>query len=418
MSDLLIRNVRLNGAATDVLVKDGLFERIAPHITADVPVLDGEGMDIVPGFYNAHNHAAMTVLRGYADDMELFPWLNEHIWPAEAKMTGDDIYAGTRLAILEMIKSGTVFFNDMYWEQASVWKAIREMGIRAEIGLQYMCGSDGKLLPRVVENNRALEACVASDPSELIRICCAPHAIYTVPDEVLRQSAEEAKARGLRLHIHASETKQEVADCVKRTGKTPIAHMDDLGMIFEGTILAHCVWITPEEQKIVAEKGATIAHNPVSNMKLCSGALPFAAAKKAGCRIVIGTDGCASNNDLSMFDEMKTAALLAKLTTMDPTAGSAEEIYEAATCLGAEAFGIHGGVIAEGKVADALLIRRDLPMMIGDYHLVSNLVYAADSSVVDTTICAGKVLMHHRIVPGEAEILASARAVCEKLRRN
>jgi len=306
----------------------------------------------------------------------------------------------------------------MYWEQACVWKAIREMGIRAEIGLQYMCGSDGKLLPRVVENNAALEACIASDPSDLIRICCAPHAVYTVPDDVLRRSAEEAKTRGLRLHIHASETKQEVADCVKRTGKTPIAHLNDLGLIFEGSILAHCVWITPEERKIVAEQGAVIAHNPVSNMKLCSGAFPFAEAKKDGCRIVIGTDGCASNNDLSMFDEMKTAALLAKLTAMEPSAGSAGEIYDAATRLGAEAFGINGGVIAEGKAADALLIRRDAPMMIGDYHLVSNLVYSADSSVVDTTICAGRVLMHHREVPGEAEILAAARAVCDKLRRN
>jgi 5-methylthioadenosine/S-adenosylhomocysteine deaminase len=188
-----------------------------------------------------------------------------------------------------------------------------------------------------------------------------------------------------------------------------------LGLLSPQTILAHCVHLTDDDRSLIAETGAVISHMPVSNQKLCSGILDFTAALDAGCKVTIGTDGCSSNNNLSMFDEMKCAALSAKVKTGNPTCGKDVDIYRAATISGADAFNINAGEIAVGKEADAILIELDHPQMVGDYNLISNMVYSADTSVVDTTICRGKVLMEHRVVAGESEIISAARAVCRKL---
>ena len=417
MNKLMLKNVVLNGQLTDAAISGKRFEKIAPGLDPQgYEVIDGSGkLALLPPFYNTHNHAAMSLLRGYADDMELFTWLHDYIWPAEAKLTGEDIYDGTRLAILEMIRSGTVFFADMYWHQKDTLRAVSEMGIRSSIGLLFICDSNGDLLERNRQSNQQLLDQMARMPEE-VTISCAPHAVYTVSEKVLREVAEIAGKHDLMIHIHASETAREVEECIAKHGMTPIAWLDHLGLLSEKTLLAHCTHLTCEDIRLISSRRSVIAHMPVSNMKLCSGSFDLMAAVNGGCRVTIGTDGCSSNNNLSMMEEMKFAALLAKQVTNDPEAGKEALIYDMATRGGAEAFGIDGGIIAEGKLADALLVDLENPLMVGDYHLISNMVYAADSSVIDTVICAGRVLMRHKVVPGEEEIIRRARRVCRKLR--
>ncbi len=412
----MLKNVLLNGTLTDIAISEKRFAKIAPgQDTAGYQVIDGKGrFAVLPPFYNTHNHAAMTLLRGYADDMELFTWLHDYIWPAEAKLTGEDIYDGTRLAILEMIKSGTVFFADMYWNQSDTVRAVIEMGVRASIGMLFICDGNGELLERNREGNNKLLKAAESFPEEL-SLSCAPHAVYTVSEKVLREVAQISRERNLMIHIHASETRREVEECLANHNMTPIAWLDHLGLLTEKTLLAHCTHLSAEDISLIAERKSVIAHMPVSNMKLCSGSFNLTAAVNGGCRVTIGTDGCSSNNNLSMLEEMKFAALLAKQTADDPEAGNDALIFDLATRCGAEAFGIDAGVIAEGKLADAVLVDLNNPQMVGDYNLIANMVYSADSSVIDTVICGGRVLMQNRYVPGEEEIIERARKVCRKI---
>ena len=419
MNSLLLKNVVLGGKNVDVLIVDGCFRSIAGRI--DVPaekVIDGGGhLALCAPFFNAHVHAAMTLLRGYADDMELFTWLQEYIWPIEAKLTGEDVYWGTRLAILEMIHSGTVFFADMYWHHDEVIRAVEDTGIRAAVGLLFIC-ADGKLLERNEHANRELLA-RRDSLSDRILVTYAPHAIYTVAEPVLRDVAEEAAQNNLPIHIHVSETAREVEECrAAHGGMTPIAYLDSLGLLGPRTVLAHCVHLTDGDIELIQERRAVIAHMPCSNMKLCSGRFRYHdAVERGGCRIAIGTDGASSNNNLSMLEEVKFAALSAKIESNLPTAGKASDLFAAATRGGAEAYGIDSGVIAEGKPADAMLVELNHPRMIGDYHLEANLVYSADSSCIDTVICAGRVLMEHGRIDGENEVLDAARRCCRRLAR-
>ena len=414
MIDILIKNAVLNNVVCDIAIENGVFTAVEKTITLPAEkVIDAKGRyAICPPFYNTHTHMAMTLLRGYADDLELFDWLSNHIWPAEALLTEEDVYIGTKLAILEMIKSGTIFFNDSYWHPRAIAKAAMEMGVKAEVGLLYLSIEDGSVLKN--EQNEALLDMKDVLP-EQIRIAHSPHAIYTVSSERLKKVVADAVLDGRRIHIHAAETKKEFDDCLKEHKMTPIAYLNSLGVLTSKTILAHCVHLTDDDRRIIAQTGAVIAHNPVSNQKLCSGIFDWHEASAAGCRITIGTDGCSSNNNLSMFEEMKFAALSAKVSSMDPKCGKAEEIYQAATVNGAEAFGYHSGVIAPGYDADAILVDLDCPEMVGDYNLVSNLVYAASKDVVNTVISSGKIIMENKAVSGEREIISSAREVCRKI---
>ena len=413
---LLIRRAVLGGSATDLLVENRRFARIAPAITPPpgAEVLDARGLAILPTFYNAHGHAAMTLFRGQADDIELFPWLTQHIWPAEKQLTADDVAAATRLAIIEMIRGGTVFFNDMYWEPATVARVADEMGVRAAVGRLYVEESPGHIRPYCIEKSAELEAC-APQLSDRIQLTHAPHAIYTVGEETLRMVAAHAQATGQMIHIHAAETESECQQCQERHGMSPIAWLDACGILGPRTVLAHAVHLSDADIGLIRDRGAVIAHMPVSNAKLNSGMFHFRdVAEQAGCRTTIGTDGCGSNNNLSMFDEVKCAALSAKIQTRDPTAGKAATIWYCATGGGAEAFGIDAGEIAEGRLADAMLVDLDHPALVPAHNLISNLVYSADTSVVDSVLCDGRILMRHRVIPGEAEIIAAMRVIARK----
>ena len=412
MRKILLKDTMLNGNRTDVLIAGHRFEKIAPGQIADAgtEIVNAAGTAILPPFYNTHTHAAMTLLRGYADDKELFTWLNDHIWPFEAKMTARDIYEGSRLAILEMIRSGTVFFNDMYWQSDETVRAASEMGIRACVGMTVTDFIGEAAIEATFERLAALKPGNWADDAGLVRLTLAPHAVYTVCEKLWRRCADFARERGLLLHIHLAETRKEIADCVAAHGKTPVRWLDSLGVLGENVIAAHVVHVDDEEISILRERGVVIAHNPCSNMKLASGTFRSQAFSRAGCRVTIGTDGNASNNNLDMREETKFAALLAKVSG-DPEALPAEEALAWATRNGAEAFGIDAGVIAEGRLADAVLLDLNNERLVPSHNLISNWVYSADSRCIRDVICNGKFLMRSGVIEGEAEILDAVRSL-------
>ena len=306
MKTLLIKNVLLKDRKTDILVADGRFKSLcAPEGTRADETLDAEGTAILPPFYNTHTHAAMSLLRGYADDMPLQKWLQDYIWPYENKMTAQDIREGSRLAVREMIRTGTVFFSDMYFEIDQTIAVVQEFGIRAAIGVTFV---DSHSKSQQADKLDMLRHWV--DPSGgLITLTVAPHAIYTVSPDLLVKCADTARSLGLKLHIHLSETRQEVEDCLRAHGTTPVRYLDSLGFLGPDVIAAHVVHVDEEEAAILASRGVTIAHCPCSNMKLASGIFPYKMLHEAGCRITLGTDGDSSNNNLDMREEMKFAAL-------------------------------------------------------------------------------------------------------------
>ena len=393
MDDILIKNVLLFGEKRNVLIRGNRFGSVSAPADAQArQVIDGEGMAILPPFYNTHCHAAMTLLRGYADDMPLHQWLKDYIWPFEEKLTAADIREGSRLAVREMIKTGTVFFSDMYFDIEETIDVVQEYGMRAAIGVTFMESHSKSQQEGKMDQLRHWV-----DPTGgRITLTVAPHAIYTVGEDMLKRCSRTARDLGLKLHIHVSETRKEVEDCVRDHGTTPVRYLDKLGLLGPEVVAAHAVHIDREEADILAARGVTLSHCPCSNQKLASGTFPYKMAREAGCRVTLGTDGVSSNNNLDMREEMKFAALIAKGASGDPQTMPASEALEIATCNGAEAFGIDAGVIAEGKLADAILIRLDDECMHPLHHLVSNWVYAANSGIVDTVICDGHILMRHR----------------------
>lgn len=412
--DILIRNVELNDRSTDIRIADGRFGTIAPDLPVDgAAVVDGAGMAILPTFVNMHTHASMSLLRSYADDRELHDWLENHIWPAEAGMTEEDIYHGARLACLEMIRSGTTCFNDMYWHYHGVARAVEEMGLRAVLSSVFIDFNDSG---RAADQRDLSKQLVRETQrySPRIRFALGPHAIYTVSKPSLNWAVDFAEDNGLLIHIHISETRREVEDCLALYGLRPVQWLDKIGLLRPNVIAAHVVHVLPDEIDILARRGVRVVHCPASNMKLASGAFPYRKMHDKGVALSLGTDGCASNNNLSMIEEMKLAALLAKLQHDDPTLLPAREAFDMATVNGAEALGLECGVIAEGKAADCMLVNLSNHRLAPGYNLVDDMVYSADSSCIDTVICDGRILMQHGRVEGEEEIVAEARRYRER----
>lgn len=417
----------------DLVIEDGILTGIREPSPGPGPVdprqkrIDGSGKAALAGFKNAHTHAAMTLLRGYGDDMRLQPWLQERIWPAEAQLTEEDIYWGTRLAALEMISGGTVFANDMYFQAPQVRRAFRDAGLRAAVGYALFDFGDGTRREAVQEEVTELlrdgDAAVprGSSPQAVFPVI-APHSVYTCSGDLLRWAAETAAHHGLVLHIHMNETEQEVRDCLDAHGVRPFQWLEQLGVLEAAgsrMIAAHAIWLDAAELDLVARYGVTVAHNPASNMKLASGCFPWSEYARRDVPVMLAPDGVASNNNLDMFDEMKLAALLQKHHFGDPTRLPAEEIVQIAT--GARStlfreFGV-GGALQEGQPADLMLIDLDHPQMVPVHNLVSNLAYAANGSVVDTVLCDGTILMAERKVPGAREVLAESRRCAAALAR-
>jgi 5-methylthioadenosine/S-adenosylhomocysteine deaminase len=410
---ILVKGTRINQKTQDILIDDGKIISIAPDQNRNDAelVIDGTKTLALPGLINTHTHAAMSLLRGYADDMFLQEWLSEKIWPLEAHLTGDDVYIGTKLACLEMIRSGTTAFNDMYFFMDRAAQAVDEVGIRAQLSHGMITFGDPEKFAAEQKATKNLVACVKQMNNSRITAAVAPHAPYTVPPDHLRWCAEFSEKEDIGLHIHVSETKSEVDSVLEMYGKRPAFLLDECGCLTERTVLAHGCWLDSDECALIAKRSASVAYSPCSNMKLATGrALPYDELKGVRATVGLSTDGCSSNNNLDMFEEMKFASLYQKAFWGKDTTLPANEVLKMATESGATAMRLKSGVLAPHAPADIVLVGLSHPSMVPLYNDVSSIVYAANGGLVETVLCDGKLLMHERIIPGEAEIVEKARA--------
>lgn len=413
---LLIKSVELNQKPVDIYVEGNRIKKIDKNLDIQTDyVIDGDKKAVIPGLVNCHTHAAMTLFRGFGDDMALKPWLEERIWPNEAKMTEEDIYWGTKLACLEMIKTGTTSFFDMYEGFHGTARAVEEMGLRAVLAGSCFDHFKPHLFEKCKRDSEALLAGMGQY-SERLRYAIGPHAIYTVSGDLLRWAHQFASANDILIHLHLSETEREVEESIKNFGDTPVRYLHKLGVLSEHLVIAHGIYMDEEEMRILADHGVGVVHNPASNMKLGSGIrFMYDEMKKYGIRIGLGTDGCASSNNLDMIEVMKLTALLGKGWRQNPVVLTATEMLESATATGASILNLDTGRIVEGALADLALVDLNIPAFIPNFNFVSNLVYAANGSCVDTVICDGKILMENKIVPGEIEILEKTAKVAYDL---
>jgi 5-methylthioadenosine/S-adenosylhomocysteine deaminase len=403
---LAVTNARLDGEAVGLRCADGLIAALGPEVQPEPgdETIDAGGAPLLAPLVNGHTHAAMTLFRGSGGDLPLMPWLEERIWPVEAKLSEEDVYRGTRLACAEMARSGTTRFWDMYWHPTAAARAVLDAGMRAAVGapLIDLDGDSARLRETALSS---LEALAELGPA--ITPALAPHAIYTVGEDSLRWIGELSRERGVPVQIHLSETEQEVADCLAAHGARPAAYLDRLGFLSELTVLAHGVWLDREELELIAARGCTLVANPAANMKLAvGGVFPYPAARAAGVAIGLGTDGAGSNDSLDLLADLKLFALGQKHAAADPTAIAAADAWAVAT--GARAPLLGATELVVGAPADFFLPHADAPELVFG-ELLSDLVYAAAGGVVGTTVVGGEVLVRDGEVEGLAEIVARAQ---------
>lgn len=411
MSNTIIFNARIltmneemeiikNGS---ILIEKNCIKEIRPGKIElpDAEYFDAEGMIVMPGFVNTHTHVPMTMLRGYADDLPLHTWLNDHIFPAEARLvTPENVVMATRLAFIEMIKSGTTCFNDMYFFEDIIAAEARKAGIRAVVG--------ESLIDFPTPSFRTLDEGIARCESlvqqwyghELIHPAVCAHSPYTCSKQTLRKAKDITEKYNIPLHIHVAETRQEAEDITTRTGLSPAAYLYSIGLLDRNVIAAHSVWLNPKDIELYARTRTSVAHCPKSNLKLASGIADTDAYLKAGINVGIGTDGTASNNTLDMVEETRFAALLPKGVHYDPEAVSAKTALRMSTINGAKALGLAHltGSLEPGKRADLIVVHADASNMIPVYDEYSAIVYAANSKNIRSSMVNGKWIMLNREV--------------------
>jgi 5-methylthioadenosine/S-adenosylhomocysteine deaminase len=419
---LLIRGVRVydgpcrEDSACDILIEDGLIVEVLPRCTREADkTIDGTDKVAIPSFINGHTHAAMTLFRGFADDMPLKRWLEEKIWVLEAKLTEEDVYWGTKLACLEMIKNGITVFNDMYWFFEGTARAVQEMGLRAILSGVFIDLFDpAKRDEQIRLNTDLLHVAQKYEPH--VRFALGPHGIYTVSRESLHWIRDFAEKNDLLIHMHLSETEQEVQFSKERYGRLPGEFLYEEGLLSSRFIGAHGCWLTDGEMQLLGRTNAHLVHNPVSNLKLAVGRFfPYRDAQDRGVSYCLGTDGCSSNNHLDMVETMKLAALLGKFATNDPTFLSAAQVLALATEKAAAIFGLGSWKIEAGERTDIVLVDMKRPEFVPNFDFCSDIVYAANGYAIDTVICMGQVLMENRQVTGEETIMERARQVARRL---
>jgi 5-methylthioadenosine/S-adenosylhomocysteine deaminase len=380
-------------------------EFMASH--PDVRHIDAAGKIVMPGLINTHTHVAMALLRGIADDMPLMEWLEQHIWPIEGKMGYQEVFDGARLGILEMLMGGTTTFVDMYPYEEAVAEAAETAGIRA---LVSPCPMDFRM--DHFENDwKQVQKRFSS--SRLVSMWMGPHAIYTLSGKNLQRSISLSKELGVGSHVHLAETQTEQDNCMAQHGMSPTEYMENEGLFTTKTLAAHCVVMSDHDIEILARNGVSVAHNPQSNMKLASGIAPVKKMLDAGVNVSLGTDGASSNNDLDMWDEMRTASLLQKVSTLDPCAIPAYTALQMATVNGAKAIGREGelGVLAAGALADVLLVDIEKAHLYPHTNLISELVYSTHASDVNTVIVNGNIVVENRkcLTMNAQEVCATAQ---------
>ncbi|HME43805.1 MAG TPA: amidohydrolase [Syntrophorhabdales bacterium] len=413
---LLIKDVRVGDLIRDIFIRDGVITDISPKCGQRADrVINGRDKAALPSFINGHTHAAMTLFRGFADDMPLKQWLEEKIWVLEAKLTEEDVYWGTKLACLEMIKNGVTVFNDMYWHFESTARAAHEMGLRAIVSAVLIDMFDRRRSEEQIHKNVQLfQAAQKYGPQ--IRFALGPHAIYTVSGRSLEWVKEFSEENECLIHMHLCETEEELRFAEERYGVSPVRFLAGLGLLSPRFIGCHGCWLDADACEILAQTKTRLVHNPVSNLKLSVGRLfPYHLMKQHNIPYCFGTDGCSSNNHLDIIETMKFASLLAKFSTNDPTFLSAGETFDRATIVAAETFSLGDWEITEGSAADIILIDLARAEMVPNFHIYSDIVYASNGSVVDTVIAMGRVLMENRYVEGEETILREAKKRAREL---
>ncbi len=361
---------------------------------------------VMPGLVNTHTHISMTKLRGVADDCVLEDFL-EKTYKIDSKLTEKDVYEGALLGCLESIKFGTTCFNDLYYFEDEIAKAAIETGLRANLAWAVL---DKEMTTQKGDPVDNCEGFVKrwKGKNDLITPEVGVQGVYVTSKETYERADGIAKKHGLRKHTHLSETRKEVYDQVKKTGKRPVEFLNGVGFLDNKTVAAHCVWLTKAEMDTLAKKGVSPSHNPTSNLKLASGGLaPVPEMLERGINVTLGTDGCASNNNLDLFKEMKLAALLHKNAKWDATLVPAQTALDMATVNGAKALGINAGSIEEGKLADIIIVKLDKPHLVpmDKGNIISNIVYSMEGGDVDTSVINGRVVMRDRSVANESKII-------------
>jgi 5-methylthioadenosine/S-adenosylhomocysteine deaminase len=420
------REVREQGKEQEnisVAVAGDSIVEIGPNLAAEYPraehITHPYGL-IMPGLINTHTHAAMSCFRGLADDLPLMEWLQEHIFPREARLTSEIVYQSTLLSTCEMIKSGTTGFNDMYLFAQDVARAAAESGMRAWLGevmYDFPSPNYGELENGFVYTEELFD--LYAD-NELVNITVNPHAVYTCSPALLKRLATQAEEKNALYHIHLAENQDEVETCRERYGCSPVRHLEKLGLLNERVVAAHGVMVSEEEIGLLAERKVKIAHCPESNMKLASGTAAVPAMLRRGLTVGLGTDGSASNNDVDMFGEMNSAAKLHKVVTMNPTVMDAATTLHTATMGGAALLGAESqiGSIEVGKKADIIMLDMNQPHLTPVYNPVSHLVYAARGGDVLHSVINGQVVMRDRRLTtlDEAAILENMKQIGETVR--
>ena len=379
-----------------------------------VEIIDCTGKAAVPGFVNMHTHAAMSLMRGLGEDMVFGDWI-DRIWGVESRIDEEYVYWGTKVACVEMLRTGTTSFNDHYWFSPAGYRAAVEMGLRPVVSYVVMDkGSEAEAEREKEQIQRMYEESLAWGPH---RFAAGFHAVYSVSPEMIVWVAGFAAEHGLRLHFHLSETEQEFRNCLKETGLTPVQYLDSLGVLGPNAIAAHTLWLDDLDVELLGSRHVNCVHNINSNLKLASGyRFRYSELKAAGANICIGTDGCASSNNMDMLEAMKTSAIVQKAWRGDPSAMPLDELLAMATSNGARALGIGTGEIKEGACADILIVDTDNSFFLSDAPFLANFIYSAHSDCISSVICNGRFVMRDRVVEGEEEILENARKVLGKIR--
>lgn len=420
MGMVLLKNIESKGRPVDILIDEIRIAAVKPAGEVNVAdsaceVVDCTGRAAVPGLVNMHTHAGMAIMRGVGEDIAFHEWL-DRIWQVETKIDDELVYHSTKIACLEMIKTGTTTFNDHYWYMPMGYKAALEMGLRGVHAYVVLDRNDPE------ESERQKVQCqemyeLAKAWGDTSTFCIAIHAIYSVREEMFVWAANFARERGLKIHIHLSETRKEIEDCkAQHNGMSPVEYLDSLGVLGPDVIAAHTLWLSEKDIEILGKRGVNCVHNVNSNLKLASGyKFLYNELRDAGANICLGTDGCASSNNLDMLETMKTSAMIQKAWRDDPTAMPLPELMDMATVNAGKALGLNIGKIEEGALADILIVNKEGYNFISPGSFEANLVYSAHSDCIESVICNGRFIMRDRVVPNEEKILEEARKTLKKL---
>lgn len=418
MNDILLKNALFEDRRVDIYIHDGIIAGITPSVPGTFPspaekyeTVDCSSKAVLPSFINMHTHAAMSMMRGVGEDINFHEWL-ARIWQIESGITPEYVYYATRLACLEMIKTGTATFNDQYWHMPQARKAALEIGIRPVLSY-VLCD---RMNP--AESKIQIRECIRHYEESLkwpekSQFVISVHAIYSVCEEAIVWAAGFAAEHGLKLHVHLSETEKEVLDCkAAHNGMTPVEYLESLGFFSPDVIAAHSLWLSDKDVEILGRHGVNCVHNINSNLKLTSGyRFRYNELRDAGANVCLGTDGCGSSNNLDMLEAMKTAAMVQKAWRKDATAMPLNELFATGTSNGARALGLNSGSLEVGRIADLMLVDIDNWNFISNAPTLANFIYSAHSDCIDSLMCNGRWIMKNRMVDGERDIIRDARKV-------